>query len=192
MAVHASPKTPKTKASSSKPVLPRLISFALLIAVDAAVVWFLRRLISLGYCPFAAALFIIAVTVNFVILRRQAYPVRWMLIGLVFMALFTIYPIIFTIWVSFTNYGEGHLVTKEQAISPDPDREISPASREGIHLDGLQVSRGRLCPLAQGCRGEWIPGESRVNRSPNPSRVRWGSGSSMPRVSQRRSKAIKD
>jgi ABC-type sugar transport system permease subunit len=32
------------------------------------------------------------------------------------MALFTIYPILFTIWVSFTNYGEGHLVTKEQSI----------------------------------------------------------------------------
>ena len=33
------------------------------------------------------------------------------------MGLFTIYPIIFTIWVSFTNYGEGHLVTEEQAIN---------------------------------------------------------------------------
>jgi len=40
-----------------------------------------------------------------------------MIIGLVLMAMFTIYPIIFTVWVSFTNYGEAHLVTKEQAIS---------------------------------------------------------------------------
>ena len=30
--------------------------------------------------------------------------------------MFTIYPIFFTIWVSFTNYGEGHLITKTQAI----------------------------------------------------------------------------
>jgi arabinogalactan oligomer/maltooligosaccharide transport system permease protein len=34
----------------------------------------------------------------------------------VLMAMFTIYPIFFTIWVSFTNYGEGHLITQEQAI----------------------------------------------------------------------------
>ncbi|OGO09986.1 MAG: hypothetical protein A2Z66_02650, partial [Chloroflexi bacterium RBG_13_66_10] len=95
----------------------RLASFALLIAADAAVVWFLRRLMSLGYLPLAAALVIILVFANIVILRREAYPVRWMVIGLVFMALFTIYPIIFTVWVSFTNYGEGHLVTEEQAIS---------------------------------------------------------------------------
>ncbi len=39
-----------------------------------------------------------------------------MVVGLVLMAMFTIYPILFTVWVSFTNYGEGHLVTKEQAI----------------------------------------------------------------------------
>jgi arabinogalactan oligomer / maltooligosaccharide transport system permease protein len=117
MAVHASPKTLKTKASSSRPLLPRLASFALLIAVDATVIWFLKRLFSLGYLPLAAAILIILVFANFVILRREAYPVRWMVIGLVFMALFTIYPIIFTVWVSFTNYGEGHLVTEEQAIA---------------------------------------------------------------------------
>ena len=113
---HANPNTLTTKVSLSKSVIPRLLSFALLIAVDATVIWFLRRLITFGYLPLAVAIFIITFIVNFVILRRQAYPVRWMVLGLVFMALFTIYPIIFTIWVSFTNYGEGHLVTKEQAM----------------------------------------------------------------------------
>jgi ABC-type sugar transport system permease subunit len=49
-------------------------------------------------------------------LRREAYPLRWMVVGLVLMTLFTIYPILFTIWVAFTNYGEGHLITKEQAV----------------------------------------------------------------------------
>jgi ABC-type sugar transport system permease subunit len=106
---------PKTKASSSITVLPLLVRLALLIAGDAAVVWFLYKLISLGYHPFAAAILIIAVVANVVLLLQKAYPLRWMVIGLVLMALFTIYPIIFTVWVSFTNYGEGHLVTEEQA-----------------------------------------------------------------------------
>jgi ABC-type sugar transport system permease subunit len=39
-----------------------------------------------------------------------------MVVGLVLMALFTIYPIFFTVWVSFTNFGESHLITKTQAI----------------------------------------------------------------------------
>jgi ABC-type sugar transport system permease subunit len=87
-----------------------------LVALDAAVVWFLIRLVSLGYYPFAAAVLIIAAFVNYIFLRQEAYPIRWMVVGLVLMAMFTIYPIIFTVWVSFTNYGEGHLITKEQAI----------------------------------------------------------------------------
>jgi ABC-type sugar transport system permease subunit len=39
-----------------------------------------------------------------------------MVVGLVLMIMFTIYPIFFTVWVSFTNYGEGHLITKTQAL----------------------------------------------------------------------------
>jgi len=106
----------KKKGFASIPVLPQLVRLGFLIAGDVAVVWFVTRLGSLGYFPLAAAILIITVFVNFVLLRREAYPVRWMVIGLVLMALFTIYPIFFTVWVSFTNYGEGHLITQEQAI----------------------------------------------------------------------------
>ena len=116
MASTASPNTHKSGTSSSAPVLPKLVRLAFLILVDGSVVWFLNRLVSLGYLPFALAVLIIAIFVNIVLLRREAYPVRWMVIGLVLMALFTIYPILFTIWVSFTNYGEGHLITQELAI----------------------------------------------------------------------------
>jgi ABC-type sugar transport system permease subunit len=93
------------------------VRLVFVIAGDAAVVWFLYKLVSLGYLPFAAAILIIAVVINVILLLKKAYPLRWMVVGLVLMALFTIYPIIFTIWVSFTNYGEGHLVTEEQAIN---------------------------------------------------------------------------
>jgi ABC-type sugar transport system permease subunit len=92
------------------------VRLVFLIAVDAAILWFLNRLVSLGYLPFAFAVLLIAVFVNFVLLRQTAYPIRWMIGGLVLMALFTIYPIFFTVWVSFTNYGEGHLITQEQAV----------------------------------------------------------------------------
>ena len=97
-------------------VLPHLVRLALLIAIDAAVIWFLNKLVSLGYLPVAVTILIITIFVNVVLLRKEAYPLRWMVIGFVLMALFTIYPIFFTVWVSFTNYGEGHLITKEQAI----------------------------------------------------------------------------
>ncbi|RPI91952.1 MAG: ABC transporter permease subunit [Chloroflexi bacterium] len=105
----------KAGATASISVLPRLVNFLILIALDAGVIWFLSRLVSLGYYPLAAAIFIILVFVNIVLLRQAARPIRWMVVGLALMGLFTIYPIFFTVWVSFTNYGEGHLITKEQA-----------------------------------------------------------------------------
>jgi ABC-type sugar transport system permease subunit len=117
MASIASKNTRKTSASSSKPVLPGLIRLLLLLVLDAVAGWLISRLFSLGYFPFAAVLIILAVIVNLVLLFQKAYPLRWMIVGLVLMGLFVIYPIFFTVWVSTTNYGEGHLVTQEQAIS---------------------------------------------------------------------------
>lgn len=107
---------PKTKEFSPAPVLPGLLRLVILVLVDAFVIWFLTKLIPLGYFPLAAAVVIVAVFVNVVMLVKAAYPIRWMVVGLVLMALFTIYPIFFTVWVSTTNYGEGHLITKQQAI----------------------------------------------------------------------------
>lgn len=117
MATIASQTKIEKRAPVALPVLPLLLRLAMLIAVDVAVIWFLNRLVALGYYPFAAAILIITIFVNVVLVRKEAYPIRWMVVGLVLMALFTIYPIFFTVWVSFTNYGEGHLITKEQAIA---------------------------------------------------------------------------
>ena len=106
----------KTKDPSSQSILSRVLRFGLLIAVDTGVIWFLLKLYSLGYYPLLAAILVLSIFVNVVILRKEAYPIRWMVLGLIFMGLFVIYPILFTVWVAFTNYGEGHLISKEQAI----------------------------------------------------------------------------
>ena len=112
----ASKEIPKVEPRPSRPILPRLLRLAGLILVDVFVVWFITRLAALGYYPLVAAFLIITIFVNVVILRKETYPIRWMVVGLILMALFTIYPIVFTVWVAFTNYGEGHLITKQQAI----------------------------------------------------------------------------
>jgi ABC-type sugar transport system permease subunit len=112
----ASPDYSKTRIPVSKVVLPRLLRLAILIAVDALAIWFGIKSLSLGYYPLVAVTLIVVIFVNYVLLRQEAYPLRWMVVGLVLMVLFTIYPIFFTIWVSFTNYGEGHLITKTQAL----------------------------------------------------------------------------
>ena len=117
MASTASQNVPKTKNTSSTPVAPRLMRPGLLLVLDAFTIWFIGKLGALGYYPLAAVIIAIIIFVNVVLLRKEAYPLRWMVVGLILLMLFTIYPMIFTIWVAFTNYGEGHLITKEQAVA---------------------------------------------------------------------------
>lgn len=138
----ASQEILKKRASPKLPVLPRLLRLAILIAMDAFVVWFLNRLIALGYFPLAAAFLIITIFVNVVILRKEAYPIRWMVVGLVLMALFTIYPIVFTIWVAFTNYGESHLITKQQAIDQFLNEKYLPLAGKAYTWTAFKSAAG--------------------------------------------------
>jgi ABC-type sugar transport system permease subunit len=117
MTSNASQDISKTRIPASKIVLPRLLRLIILIVIDASGIWFIARFLSMGYYPLVAVVVVILVFVNVVLIRQQAYPLRWMVVGLVLMLMFTIYPIFFTIWVSFTNYGEGHLITKTQAVN---------------------------------------------------------------------------
>lgn len=116
MASTITQEKPRRSDSSIKPAIPRFLRLMIIVLVDAFVIWFLTRLIPLGYYPLSVVIGIIAIFFNVIMLRREAYPFRWMVVGLVLMALFTIYPIAFTVWVAFTNYGEGHLITKQQAL----------------------------------------------------------------------------
>jgi ABC-type sugar transport system permease subunit len=130
------------KVSPIKTLLPKILRLAGLIVMDALVLWFLNKLTGLGYYPLVAAFFIITAIVNVVILRREAYPVRWMVVGLVLMALFTIYPIIFTVWVSSTNYGEGHLITKEQALTQLLSQKYLPETGKSYSWTAFKSTSG--------------------------------------------------
>jgi ABC-type sugar transport system permease subunit len=110
--------TPRTKSSLSPEETPltKIIRFIFIALFDGGAIWFIQNAISRGFGQLAITLGIIALMLNLIFLIPRAYPFRWMAIGLSFLILFVIYPIIFTIYVAFTNYGDGHLLTKEQAI----------------------------------------------------------------------------
>ena len=163
----APPHVPRTKASSTQTLssslnLSPLLRLVFLIGLDTAALWFLVRVVSLGYYPLATATLIVLVVVNIILLRRKAYPIRWMVIGLVLMAMFTIYPILFTIWVSFTNYGEGHLITKDQAITQILSEKYLPETGKAYSWTAFKSSEGEYRLWLQDAAGNGylaMPGE---------------------------------
>lgn len=135
-------KTISEKARPSTPLIPRLLKVVLLVILDALVAWFILKLASLGYYPLVALFIILTLFVNFVVLRKEVYPLRWMVVGLVLMTLFTIYPIIFTVWVAFTNYGEGHLITKQQAVDQILNEKYLPETGNAYTWTAFQDPQG--------------------------------------------------
>lgn len=101
-----------------------------LMIFDALGSIFIYQLFSDGYWQFAVVMVVITVGVNVVFLREDAYPLRWMAPGLAFMLLISVYPIIFTIYIAFTNFGTGNLLPKVQAIEVLENRRFLP--EEGI------------------------------------------------------------
>ena len=159
----------KTRATSSLNVGPLLIRLALLIATDVVAVWLLNRLVSLGYLPLATVFLVITIFVNIVLLRQQAYPIRWMAVGLVLMILFTIYPIFFTVWVSFTNYGEGHLITQEQAVQQILREKYLPEAGKAYTWTAFKSAQGDYVLWLQDADGNGYlarPGEPLTQPQP--------------------------
>lgn len=112
----STPVKPKISLASDESPLSKLIRILLLFVFDAGAVWFITNAMSRGFDQLVVVIGVIVVMINLIFLIPQAYPFRWMALGLSFLILFTVYPMIFTIYVAFTNYGDGHLLTKEQAL----------------------------------------------------------------------------
>jgi len=153
---------PDATSKKGTNLAPGLARLALLIVTDAGLIWFMARLSSLGYFPFAIAVFLITIFVNIVMISPKAYPIRWMLVGLVLMALFTIYPIFFTVWVSFTNYGEGHLITREQAVDQILKEKYLPETGRSYRWTAFRSPAGEYALWLQDAEGNGylaLPGQ---------------------------------
>jgi arabinogalactan oligomer / maltooligosaccharide transport system permease protein len=97
--------------------LTAFLRMALLVIVDIGLIWFITQLLVNGFYIIAAVLIIILLFNTYVFLAPKAYPLRWMAVGLSALLLFAIFPIFYTTYVAFTNYGDGHLLTRVQAIN---------------------------------------------------------------------------
>jgi len=64
------------------------------------------------------------VAIDYIYLSGRTYPLRFILPGVVFLLIMVVYPMLYTIYVSFTNYGTGHLLSKEMAIDQYTNRDM--------------------------------------------------------------------
>jgi len=97
--------------------LPGLVlRLAALAIIDSFSFILLYTFIQDGLWPLAVLITVTTVIVNVINLWERFYPLRWMSGAVAIILLFVMYPIIFTVYTAFTNYSDGHLLSKVQSI----------------------------------------------------------------------------
>ncbi len=96
--------------------------------------WALPTLIREDQWAFIVALLVGLAGINWVYFSKRAFPLRWLVPGLVFMLLMVVYPIIFTFFVALSNWSTGHTLTKQVALERTLQRTFLPEDPQRFDL----------------------------------------------------------
>ena len=133
---------PKVSNSVAESQVSKIIRMALLLVFNVGAIWFIYQASTKGFYQIAIVLGIIVVFFDIIFTLEKGYPFRYMAFGLAFMLIFVIYPIFFTTYIAFTNYGDGHLLTKEQALRQIEQETYLPAEGKSYTWTAYKSAEG--------------------------------------------------
>lgn len=107
-----------------------LLKIVALGLLDAVGVYAVVTLLMLGAWPAAIVVGLTTLLLNWIYLGRRAVPAKYLAPGLVLLVAFNLFVVVYTGYISVTNNGIGHLVTKPDAIAAleTQNRERDPES----------------------------------------------------------------
>ncbi|HUR16062.1 MAG TPA: hypothetical protein VMZ33_02140, partial [Candidatus Limnocylindrales bacterium] len=106
-------------------VLGRVIA---LCVIDAFALLLFYGLIGSDLWLGAVVLAAITILINYAFLTDRLLPVRWISPGLLLLTVMVVYPLLYTVYVALTNYGQGHVLTKEQVVTQFADDTFAGSS----------------------------------------------------------------
>ncbi|MFE7406252.1 ABC transporter permease subunit [Isoptericola sp. NPDC057559] len=92
------------------------VKIVLIALVDALGVLAVLAAWRAGSWGILAAMVALLAAANWVYFTKRALPLKYILPGLAFLLVYQVYVVGYTGYVAFTNYGDGHNSTKEQAV----------------------------------------------------------------------------
>ena len=103
--------------SAAQTVRGLLIKIALLGVVDAIALFAMFVLVMQeSWLVFGIAA-VVTLVINVIYLRPGWLPAKYLAPGVFFLALFQIFVVVYSGYIAFTNYGDGHNSTKDDAVS---------------------------------------------------------------------------
>jgi arabinogalactan oligomer / maltooligosaccharide transport system permease protein len=116
-AAHPQPGGSPVREMTSDSVLGLVIRYLGLAALNALALIFIYAFLRDDNFNLALVFFVITALADIIYLVPRFSPVRWVAPGFLIAILFVIYPILYTVLTAFTNYEDGHMLTKGQTIS---------------------------------------------------------------------------
>lgn len=95
---------------------PLIVKLLMLGVLDSVLVFLALILIGRGDWGILAIVTAAGLAINWVYLSKRALPAKYITPGLVFLAIFQVFVIGYTVYIAFTNYSTGHILNKDQAI----------------------------------------------------------------------------
>lgn len=136
----------------------KIIKGVALGIVNVVFIWIALYLLNAGAYLVFALLLLGALLANFIFISPKAYPYRYLLPAAFFMVLLVVYPIIYTLYISVTNYGTGNILNKEQVITQFESRYVLEAGAESFSFQAYRDSQNNLWLLFTGAQGELMLG----------------------------------
>ncbi|HOP94379.1 MAG TPA: maltose ABC transporter permease MalF [Dictyoglomaceae bacterium] len=78
------------------------------------------------------------------IIHPKTYPWRYIVPAFTLMLIFMIYPIVYTIQIAYTNYGTGHILTKEQVIEQLEKETFLPENPKNYSYAVYEDDKGNI------------------------------------------------
>jgi len=95
---------------------PLVAKIAVLGGLDALAVFLAAVLVGRGDYAVAALVVVGAIVLTVIYLSERLLPAKYIAPGLVFLAIFQVFVIGYTVYIAFTNYSTGHILTQDQAV----------------------------------------------------------------------------
>ncbi len=143
-------------------VVLKWLMLALVLAGAALVV---QRLIEQGYWVMVVLVGFVALCVVAIYASKGLIPAKYLLPGTILLLALQIWPLVYTVGISFTNYGSGHLGTKEEAIASieaNSVRQVEGSDRYALNIavaDGSDPMLGDPVYLLTSADGTFYAGD---------------------------------
>lgn len=145
---------------------PLVVKIVLLATFNSTMLFMMFALVGQGNWPFFVGAAVLTGIVDWVYLSKRTLPSKYITPGLIFLAIFQVFVILYTFYIAFTNFSTGHILDKDQAIqallSQNQERVPDSASYPLTVVDGPNG----LGLLITGADGQALVGDADTALTP--------------------------